>query len=244
MDFNNCTIDELIDLFNFVPEIQFWIKDKTFRYITVNKGFLDNYSLQSLQDIIGKTDFDISPYYIAEQFRSDDLKVIKGKSVVNRVELVVANELTLNWYITNKRPLYSKGKTIIGTCGITQPLKKSNKLISHIVELEETILFIHNNINRNIQNKELAIIANRSLSAFERKFHKVFNMSPQQYIKKYRVQQAAKLLINSTNNLIDIAFKTGFSDQSHLIREFKKIIGKTPHQYRNAMHNKIVESSW
>jgi len=63
----------------------------------------------------------------------------------------------------------------------------------------------------------------------------------QKYIVKHRIHSATKQLIKSSGSISQIAYETGFSDQSHLIREFKKFTGITPHQYRLNYFNKIVD---
>ena len=118
--------------------------------------------------------------------------------------------------------------------------KKTRVSGEGLIKIEEVIHYIHRNIQKKLNNKDLADIANLSLSAFERKFRRLFSISPQKYIVKYRIQIATKQLIKSSDSLSLIAYKTGFSDQSHLIRKFKEFTGMTPHQYRLNFFNKIV----
>ena len=58
------------------------------------------------------------------------------------------------------------------------------------------------------------------------------NITLHQYIIRMRVKRAKLLLSKNHWQIADIAKIVGFYDQSHLTREFKKIIGTTPHQYR------------
>ncbi len=238
---NRINIDLLLDIFNYTYDVQFWIKDTDFRYVKINSSFLENYAIKDPGDIIGKTDYDITPPYLADQFRIDDIEALKGRSIINRVELVGGYDQIASWFLTSKFPLFSSSGKIIGTTGITQPLSKIEELRTPFGEIEEVIHYIHRNIQKKLNNNDLADIANLSLSAFERKFRRLFSTSPQKYIVKYRIQIATKQLIKSSDSLSEIAYQTGFSDQSHLIRKFKEFTGMTPHQYRLNFFNTIID---
>jgi AraC-like DNA-binding protein len=66
-----------------------------------------------------------------------------------------------------------------------------------------------------------------------REFSKYFNdLSFGEYIRKMRIEKAIKLIQESQYSLTEIAYLTGFSDQSHFTRIFRKHTGKNPSAYR------------
>jgi AraC-like DNA-binding protein len=66
-----------------------------------------------------------------------------------------------------------------------------------------------------------------------REFSKYFdNLSFGDYIRKLRIEKAIQLLGDSKYSLTEIAYLTGFSDQSHFTRIFKKQTGNNPSSYR------------
>jgi AraC-like DNA-binding protein len=70
-------------------------------------------------------------------------------------------------------------------------------------------------------------------SYLSREFSKYFdNLSFGDYIRKLRIEKATQLLSNSTHSLAEIAYLTGFSDQSHFSRIFKQHTGKSPSIFR------------
>jgi AraC-like DNA-binding protein len=73
-----------------------------------------------------------------------------------------------------------------------------------------------------------------------REFSKYFeNLSYGEYIRKLRIEKAIELLETSNHSLTEIAYLTGFSDQSHFTRIFKKIRGENPSDFRkNAQKSK------
>ncbi|TXK49251.1 helix-turn-helix domain-containing protein [Pontibacter qinzhouensis] len=69
-----------------------------------------------------------------------------------------------------------------------------------------------------------------------REFAKYFdNMSYGEYIRKLRIEKALHLLQTTDHSLSEIAYLTGFSDQSHFTRIFKKFIGQSPSEYKKSL---------
>lgn len=72
-----------------------------------------------------------------------------------------------------------------------------------------------------------------------REFSKYFDdLTFGDYIRKLRIEKAVLLLNGSTHSLAEIAYLTGFSDQSHFNRTFKKYTGKNPSEYRKKSRGK------
>lgn len=66
-----------------------------------------------------------------------------------------------------------------------------------------------------------------------RQFAKYFDdLTFGEYIRKLRIDKALHLLQNTSHSLSEIAYLTGFSDQSHFSRIFKKHMGKSPSAYK------------
>src|SRR3954471_9083309 len=84
------------ELFDCVEGVLVWVKDRDGRYQWVNRAFLINFAMEhhhgsesvGPRDVIGKTDYDLSPAFLADQFRLDDEHVLAGNRVVDRIELV------------------------------------------------------------------------------------------------------------------------------------------------------------
>ena len=65
---------------------------------------------------------------------------------------------------------------------------------------------------------------------FEREFYLHIGMNPKEYSRIVRFQKALKQMQNQQGqiNQADLAYTSGYADQSHLIREFKRLCGYTP----------------
>lgn len=73
-------------------------------------------------------------------------------------------------------------------------------------------------------------------SYLSREFSKYFeNLSFGEYIRKLRIEKAIQLMHSSDYSLTEIAYLTGFSDQSHFTRIFKKHTGQNPSTFRKSI---------
>mgnify|MGYP005884838731 FL=1 len=83
-----------------------------------------------------------------------------------------------------------------------------------------------------ISSEELATICSLSEVQLRRKFKEYLNMPPGEYLAMVRVQKAYELL-NSTNySMTEVALRVGYQDVSSFNRNFQKIMGISPYQYK------------
>ena len=109
---------------------------------------------------------------------------------------------------------------------------KSSKVPDWAKELK-SIIQDHIDTNLSLSLKVISENLNVHPSYLSREFSKYFDdLSFGDYIRKLRIEKATTLLSGSQYSLAEIAYITGFSDQSHFNRIFKKNIGITPSQYR------------
>lgn len=106
------------------------------------------------------------------------------------------------------------------SCGLA-PWQIS-RVIDHIDRNLESRLLVH----------DLAVITRLSASYFARVFRSSFKMSPHTYILHRRIEVAKVLMQDNKNSLSAIAQLTGFSDQAHMSRTFRRVIGETPRNCR------------
>src|SRR2546430_341543 len=114
---------DLVGLFDFLEDVLAWVKDLEGRYLWVNRAFLINYGLEHPnldqeiceQQVLGKTDYDLSPAFLADQFRLDDEYALAGNRIVNRIERVGEFGGAAGWNVTNKIPVFDAKGKIIGT---------------------------------------------------------------------------------------------------------------------------------
>ncbi|WP_299246711.1 helix-turn-helix transcriptional regulator [uncultured Aquimarina sp.] len=67
---------------------------------------------------------------------------------------------------------------------------------------------------------------------------KYLSASLGEYIRQHKIKKAIPLILDSSNSLTEIAYQTGFSDQSHFNRVFKSYFDMNPSLYRKNLHKK------
>lgn len=220
-------------LFDFLPKVLAWIKDREGLYRWVNRGFLLNHSLDRPEDVVGKTDYDFSPKYLADQFRMDDEMVLQGRSIAGRVELVGRFDHTARWCVTSKLPLVDSSGEIVATSGLTYPLAGSDHPEEYRnLALGKVIARMRQDYAQPLSNRTLASVAGLSVRAMERNFRQDYFMSPQQYLRRLRVRMSCLALVQTQQSMAAIAASCGFCDQAHFAREFHRQVGVSPRQYR------------
>jgi AraC-like DNA-binding protein len=228
------------ELLDFLPDVLAWVKDRQGRYLWVNRAFLIQYSLDhpdenayvTLETILGKTDYDLSPAFLADQFRHDDEQVLAGHRIINRLERLGESEDTTVWNITDKIPVVDAKGAIIGTAGISRAAGPASRLDATAPGFGPALAYMRAHFHHEITNQQLASISNMSLRAFERQFQAAFHLTPQKFLRKLRLRIASRALMSTDQSLSEIALKYGFADQSHFSREFRRQFGRTPRDYR------------
>lgn len=226
--------DHLAGLFDSLPGFIYFVKDRSLRYVAYNHRLPQVFNVSEDSEILGKKDDDYIPAHLMETIRKDDLNILHtGQSIINRVELVPRGNGFVDWSTTTKKPLLNAQGTICGIVGVTRPFEQGNTSLLKNEELGKALQLLHEGYRENIPITQLAATSNLSLSSFLRKFKACFNMTPKEYLRHLRVQDACHQIIKTTQTFAQISYTCGFSDQSHFSREFTRIMKEPPSAYRN-----------
>ena len=221
-------------LFDHIPQCLFFVKDRDGRFLTVNDGMARVFGVADPDDVVGRTDADYLPAYIAESYRRDDLALFEsGQAIRNRVELVTNPEGIVDWIITTKVPIKDASGTVVAVAGFAREYEGDVTASTMPAELQAAISHIRTNYRNKIRIPELANLTDRSVSAFERSFKKHLHLTPTDFIRRVRIHETCRQLIQSQSSLAKIANDCGFSDQAHFSREFKRVMLTTPVLYRS-----------
>lgn len=98
--------------------------------------------------------------------------------------------------------------------------------------VRKVISLLEANLCREVPLCELARSVNLSSSRLCHLFTVEMGVPPARYLKTLRLQQARELLETSFLNVKEVANKVGINDESHFVRDFKKLHGLTPARYR------------
>lgn len=101
------------------------------------------------------------------------------------------------------------------------------------------VRYIKKHLTEKLSVNELANKAYMSPSHFHRIFKNAMGETPIAFILKERVRFAIKLMENSNLSISQIASLTGFNNAAYFTRQFKRLMKKSPQQYRN--QNKLFK---
>lgn len=223
----------IIDLFDHLPAVYFFIKDTEGRFIAANRA-LQRLLGVSEDEIVGKTDDDFFEPELADAYRAEDREAMTSDAAVSdRVWVVPDRNGTLNWFVSHKSPLRDRAGESIGVAGAMQDVQKSGALLGPYEQMSGVIQAISKRYDEKLGVDELAELAHLSTSQFTRRFNKLFNTTPARYLTRVRINAACSLLIRTDLDLAAIALRCGFHDASHFVKQFKSHLGTTPNAYRN-----------
>lgn len=119
---------------------QIYVKDRKSRFIACNPAVAQIHRLKGPADLMGKTDFDLFPKDLADEYFLEESGVIAGKPRVNREERVIDNQGCVRWLLTTKVPMYTASGEIVGLVGINRDITErkfaEDKLVKAMTDMK------------------------------------------------------------------------------------------------------------
>jgi len=128
---------EITSILRYTPAIVS-IKDRDGRYALVNSRFEELFGMRSEQ-VRGKTDYDIFPADVADQFRRNDLKVLSQGNSYQVEEHIPLNDGD-HTYLSVKFPVYDDSDSTSGVCGISTDITAVKKAQNQLRRLSGSIM--------------------------------------------------------------------------------------------------------
>lgn len=220
-------------LFDYLPDTYFYAKNAKGQFVMVNQAQAVRQGAASPEDVLGKTDYDFSPRDLADQYVAEDRRVMQSRQPVTLQPWLVADHRgTLRWYLSSKIPLFDRSGKVIGIAGAMRDVEKASEWLAPYQEMESAVKVLLTHYVEKIDFRELARLAHLSLSQFDRRFKKLFQMTPQRFLLRVRVHAACQMLVSTNESILQIALKTGFYDQSYFTKQFLRQENMTPSSYR------------
>ncbi len=119
--------------------------------------------------------------------------------------------------------------TLVSDCGQNNLPSIHQKSLEKIKAI---LTYISENYKREITIEEISRFCHYSKSYFMKFFKEIMGTSFIQYLNDYRLDTAARLLLETSDNVMTIALDSGFENLSYFNRSFKKKFGVTPGKYR------------
>jgi PAS domain S-box-containing protein len=225
-------------LFAALPDVVFCMKDLEFRYISANQAFADRLGLPGPARVLGKTVEDVFPAHLAASYRQQDEQLVRtGRDLVDHLELITNRDRKLGWYVTTKVLLRHGDGSPAAIASISRDLLTPGSEALEFAGLARTIDFIHAHLEDPLRPATLAAEAGMSQAQLDRRMRRAFRLTTAQFIRKSRIEHAARLLTDTDEQIVDIALSSGYADQSSFTRQFHSAVGQPPAAYR-ALHRK------
>jgi AraC-like DNA-binding protein len=101
-----------------------------------------------------------------------------------------------------------------------------------LLHMGQVLSFIEQHYKETITIQQLTRLAHMSESTLMRTFKQVLNRSPIEHVIHVRVQKSVELLKQGDVRVTDAAYACGFSDSNYFSRQFRKVMGLSPKDYR------------
>ena len=141
--------------------------------------------------------------------------------------------------VDEEQPLYIESLSLALGVYLTQHYSESSFSIQvhagglSASQVQHVHDYIDSHLGDSIRLNDLAQLLGMSAFHFSRQFKEATRMAPYQYVMRTRLKRAKELLRSQPKlNISDIAFRCGFSNQSHFANHFRKAEGVTPKRYR------------
>ena len=234
--YNSLQPGQLLEsLFDSVPGAYYFVKDRDSRFMAGSLSFANTLGATSVEEILGKTDYDFSPDFLADAFYADDQHVVRtGQGIFNKIELVPSADGSLDWLCTTKVPLFNAKGATVGLAGVARVIRDHDAVYADHPEMHRIVNHVRQHYREKLSIADLAEVGGISVSSQERLFKKTFGLTPLMYLRKTRLNAACILLRSTKVGLSEIPVQCGFNDQTSMTRAFRQELKITPLKYRRS----------
>lgn len=221
----------MAELLDMAPSTLYCVKDLEGRYLAVNHAFVERTGRTSRRDVVGKLAADLFPGELAARYhqQDDDVRGLR-QTLRDELELITEGSGQFAWYLTTKQPIV-EGDDVVAIAVVSIALGTPAALGSEH-PLRPVVGHVREHMAEQMSVESLADLAGLPLRQFERLMHRTFGLPTKQYVTQVRVAAAMDLLRSSGLSLADIAVRCGWYDQSAFSKQFTRVAGVTPGEYR------------
>jgi PAS domain S-box-containing protein len=224
-----------------------YAKDAAGRKTMANPADLKNLRCQTEAEAVGKSDFDLFPKEIAEQFWADDQKVIQGEPVINREEYFLNDEGEKRWLLTSKLPLRDPTGKIVGLMGIGRDITARKQAEARLEEAHKQLLEVSRqagmsevatSVLHNVGNVLNSVNVSSSLISEKIRTSKVPNLAKAVALMRAHESDLAGFLTNDPKGrqLLDYLLNLA----AHLAQEQAEILSESDSLAKKIMHIKEI----
>jgi PAS fold/Helix-turn-helix domain len=200
---------ELEALFDALPDVVFFVKDREGRYTHANLTLVGRLGLKRRSDVVGRHVTELFPAELGRGYAAQDRRVLEGEFIEDQLEVHIFPSRQPGWCLTCKRPLRSQ-QEISGLVGISRDLSPPDGRHPTYDRLRRALGYLQQHYAGTVRMQTLAGLADLSV-------------------------EAAMRLLGGKDSVAAIGVACGFADQSAFARRFKATVGMTPRAYRGLL---------
>lgn len=222
-------------LFDHAPDVAFFIKDTSGRYVAVNDSLVQRCGLQHRKQLMGRTVSEVFPREWGRVFAAQDAAVLRsGRPVLDRLELHWYARRRPGWCLTTKLPLRDASGRLVGIIGISRDLRAHDDARDLPAGITAALAHMEKHLGDPLSPASLAKVAGIPAPRFARHVKRIFRITPRQLIANARLSAASRLLKETRDSVAEVALACGFYDHSAFTRAFRLATGMTPTAFREA----------
>ncbi len=229
---------QLLRLFDFLPNTYLYVKDIQGRFVAMNNAQVRMRGGKHLKDLLGKTDLDLHSQHWGRLYQQEDRRVMdSGREIPEQIWLVTAEDGKLGTFCSSKIPVRGRDGKVIGIAGVMYRIDEPAQSSVQKDPVRRATDIMTSRFAQTIELKDIADEVGLSPSQLNRRFRATFQMPPSEYLQRVRIHEASRMLVDTDCSICDVAMDTGFYDQAHLTRTFRRWMGLTPSEFRKLPPN-------
>lgn len=126
---------------------------------------------------------------------------------------------------------------LLVTHAATDPLSDQPDTGYHTGLIRSVMQYLQDNFNNSVTLSELEQHFHISQGHLCRSFKAVTRMTPFEYLNYYRISKSMEMLMDTDEEIGQIALRTGFNNISYFNRTFQRFVRMTPRAYRQSIHH-------
>ncbi|MBN1934850.1 MAG: PAS domain S-box protein [Anaerolineae bacterium] len=199
-----------------IPQSVFW-KDQNLNYLGCNRAYAQGRRFSSPDDVVGKSDFDLSPRAQAERFRADDRQVIEsGQPKLDYEEPRITPDGAQRWLRTSKIPVKDAEGQVVAVLAMYEDITERRQMEQETQRrLRETML-----LNRVMTATASAMEPNAVLETICRELAQAFDLP-----------QAGVALLRDDDTILEVVAHYRASDESPALGMRISVVDNPASQY-------------
>ena len=220
-------------LFDAISDTVYFLKDRAGRYAAVNQTLAERTGRNRKDELIGLTAEEAFTGPLGRRFGVQDRALLAGgRPLRGELELHLYSERREGWCLTWKEPLFGKKGEVVGLVGLSRDIQQVHFAPDEAETLSATIQYAQDHLDEPLRVPDLAARAKLSPFQFDQRIRLMFGHSAGQYLTRLRIDRACGFLRRGDAPISQIALDCGYADQTAFTRQFRKVVGLSPAQYR------------